>query len=84
MSAKDMVYLQKIRELDQLKLHSYKIEGRMKTVNYLTTVVKTYRTLLDNIDGNIDLKQLQKQLDEVANRETDTAFLFDANQETIS
>ncbi len=83
MSAKDMVYLQKIKEIDHLKLHSYKIEGRMKTVNYLTTVVKTYRTLLDNVDGDINMEQLQKQLDGVANRETDTAFLFDANQEKM-
>ncbi len=83
MSAKDMVYLKKIQELDKLNLHSYKIEGRMKTVNYLTTVVKTYRTLLDNIDSDIDIMSLQKQLDEVANRATDTAFLYDANQEKM-
>lgn len=83
MSAKDMVYLQKVQELDKLNLHSYKIEGRMKTVNYLTTVVKTYRTLLDHVDEAIDLQGLQKQIDEVANRETDTAFLFDANAEKM-
>ncbi len=83
MSAKDMVYLQQIESLDKLNLHSYKIEGRMKTVNYLTTVVKTYRTLLDHIDESVDINNLQKQIDEVANRPTDTAFLYDANADKM-
>ncbi len=83
MSAKDMVYLQQIQSLDKLNLHSYKIEGRMKTVNYLTTVVKTYRTLLDHIDESVNINNLQKQIDEVANRPTDTAFLYDANADKM-
>lgn len=44
-----MVYLKHLKALLALDISSFKIEGRMKTVNYLTTVVKTYRTAIDTI-----------------------------------
>lgn len=86
MSAKDMVYLKHLNNLCQLNIDSFKIEGRMKTINYLTTVVKTYRQAIDEISeyGKIkNINVLSKQLDDVANRQTDDAFLIDANQDKM-
>lgn len=86
MSAKDMVYLKHLNNLCQLNINSFKIEGRMKTINYLTTVVKTYRQAINEINeyGKIkNISELNKQLDDVANRQTDDAFLIDANQDKM-
>ncbi|MGL4950301.1 MAG: U32 family peptidase C-terminal domain-containing protein [Mycoplasma sp.] len=77
MSAKDMSYLLHLNKLMKLDIASFKVEGRMKTINYLTTVMKTYRTAIDSIlnNSNCDMNQLKHSLDTVANRETDSAFL---------
>lgn len=86
MSAKDMVYLKHLNNLCQLNIDSFKIEGRMKTINYLTTVVKTYRQAINEINeyGKMkNISELNKQLDDVANRQTDDAFLIDANQDKM-
>lgn len=85
MSAKDMVYLKHLKALLALDISSFKIEGRMKTVNYLTTVVKTYRTAIDAIlsGEESDLELLQHELDHVANRPTDDAFLVNANSQRM-
>lgn len=79
MSAKDMVYLTHLDELSKLNIKSFKIEGRMKTINYLTTVVKSYRKALDEIYENgkiVNKQKIQNELDSVANRQTGNSFLF--------
>lgn len=78
MSAKDMVYLEYLDKLLKMNIDSFKIEGRMKTVNYLSTVVKVYRQYIDQFYKNqtIDVKKLKEQLDKVANRSTSTALLI--------
>lgn len=86
MSAKDMTYLNYLSDLSKLNIHSFKIEGRMKTTNYLATVIKTYRQAIDEIrnTGKIqNIKDLKQQLDSVANRETNDAFLIDATEDKM-
>ncbi|MDE7221732.1 MAG: U32 family peptidase C-terminal domain-containing protein, partial [Ureaplasma sp.] len=58
----------------------FKIEGRMKSEHYIATVVNAYRKSIDRYYSletfnNYDLKE---ELDNAANRETDTAW-FDPN-----
>ncbi len=47
MSCKDINLLTKIDELIELGVHSFKIEGRMKSLHYVATVVKVYRQAID-------------------------------------
>lgn len=47
MSSKDMALSDHIPELIELGVDSFKIEGRMKSVHYIATVVSTYRKLID-------------------------------------
>ncbi|MDE5617490.1 MAG: U32 family peptidase [Ureaplasma sp.] len=80
MSAKDMVQIENINELLDLNIASFKIEGRMKSEHYIATVVNAYRKSIDRYYSletfnNYDLKE---ELDNAANRETDTAW-FDPN-----
>ncbi len=81
MSAKDMVYIMHLEKLLSLNLCSFKIEGRMKTINYLSSVIKVYRKIIDDYYAKkpLDLLEGKNKLVEVANREIDDAFLIDAN-----
>lgn len=47
MSSKDMALIDHIPELIELGIDSFKIEGRMKSVHYIATIVSTYRKLID-------------------------------------
>ena len=47
MSSKDMMACRYIPQLIEAGVASFKIEGRMKSVYYIATLVKTYRMLID-------------------------------------
>ncbi|MDE6584715.1 MAG: U32 family peptidase, partial [Anaeroplasmataceae bacterium] len=48
-SSKDLCAIEAIPRLLELGIDSFKIEGRMKSLHYIATIVKTYRTLIDDI-----------------------------------
>ncbi len=48
MSAKDMNLLSSISSLIEMGVDSFKIEGRMKSLHYVATVVKVYRMAIDS------------------------------------
>lgn len=81
MSAKDMVYVMHLDKLLSLDICSFKIEGRMKTINYLSSVIKIYRKMIDDYYAkkSLNLLENKNKLIEVANREIDDAFLIDAD-----
>lgn len=57
MSSKDMTLVDHIGELIELGVDSFKIEGRMKSLHYIATVVSTYRKLIDCYCEDPDLFQ---------------------------
>ena len=67
-----------IKELIDIGVASLKVEGRMRSLYYLATVIGTYRELIDDIYAdtltNIKMKKYQERLDRVANRKTTTHF----------
>lgn len=77
MSAKDMVQITNIKELLDLGVASFKIEGRMKSIHYVATVVNAYRKAIDNYYNGKDLSisSLEAELKKAANRDTDTAWM---------
>ncbi len=68
-----------IGKMIDIGVKSLKIEGRMRSLYYLATVIGTYRAIIDNYyNGTLDsdkMKIFQYRLDRVANRETSTHFL---------
>lgn len=64
MSSKDLCMIGHLHLLAQAGIGSFKIEGRMKGINYVAGVVKTYREAIDAIgDGfayNIDKRWLRE------------------------
>ncbi len=50
MSSKDLCMIQHLDELADAGIDSFKIEGRMKGVNYVAGVVKTYREAVDSLE----------------------------------
>lgn len=81
MSAKDMSYINHLDKLLTLNIASFKIEGRMKSLNYITTVVKNYRIYMDEYYNKKEPenKLFFNNLLQIANREFDDAFLINQN-----
>ena len=81
MSSKDMSLVNHIGELIELGVDSFKIEGRMKSVHYIATVVSTYRKLIDayceDPDHFIQDEFYQKELLKAANRAFCHGFFYD-------
>ena len=55
MSSKDMSLVDELPKLIELGVDSFKIEGRMKSLHYIATVVSTYRKLIDTYCADPDL-----------------------------
>ena len=50
MSSKDLCMIEHLNLLAEAGINSFKIEGRMKGINYVAGVVKTYREAVDSIE----------------------------------
>lgn len=84
MATKDLNMSNYISDLINIGVSSLKVEGRMRSLYYLATVIGTYRKLIDAHYNNILTKEYLdtqvKILNRVANRETSTHyFLKEAN-----
>lgn len=79
MATKDLNASRYIEKMIQIGVRSLKVEGRMRSIYYLATVIGTYRKIIDAIyEGNLDEEFLKKQeniLSRVANRETSSHYL---------
>ena len=78
MSSKDMCLIGQIDKLIELGVDSFKIEGRMKSIHYIATVVSTYRKLIDaycaDPDNFVMSDFYRTELDKAANRATCEGF----------
>ncbi len=80
MALKDMNMSRYIGDLIDIGVRSLKVEGRMRSLYYLATVIGTYREIIDRYyDHTLDeenMKVFQERLDRVANRETSTHYFM--------
>ena len=78
MSSKDLCAIRAIPKLMELGINSFKIEGRMKSLHYIATIVKAYRTIIDDIKNNQlkDFSVYETMINKAENRLTSTGFLF--------
>ncbi len=78
MSSKDMALVNHIPQLIELGIDSFKIEGRMKSLHYIATVVSTYRKLIDDYcqdpDHFVMSEKYMNELLKAANRAVCTGF----------
>jgi len=78
MSSKDLEALEQIPFLIEAGVKSLKIEGRMKSLHYIATVVSTYRNLIDTyLDKGeiIDFEPFLIELQKAENRLTSHGYL---------
>lgn len=78
MSPKDLKLIESIPTMMDIGIDSLKIEGRMKSIHYIATVVSVYRKVIDRYaedpeNFKIDPRWLI-ELDKCANRDTAPAF----------
>ncbi|MCH1627398.1 peptidase U32 family protein [Ferdinandcohnia quinoae] len=78
MSPKDLKLIESIPRMIELGIDSLKIEGRMKSIHYIATVVSVYRKVIDaycaDPDNFVIKQEWLDELDKCANRETAPAF----------
>lgn len=76
-SSKDLETLDYISKLKKIGVKSLKIEGRMKSIHYIATVVSAYRDLLDDLDQDeiTDLMPYRKEIQKAENRLTSKGFM---------
>ncbi|MGG7619789.1 peptidase U32 family protein [Bacillus coreaensis] len=78
MSPKDLKLIESIPQMIELGIDSLKIEGRMKSIHYVATVVSVYRKVIDAYCADPENFVIQKEwlveLDKCANRDTAPAF----------
>lgn len=80
MATKDLNMSSYIKDLIDIGVRSLKVEGRMRSLYYLATVIGTYRKIIDACyDNKLTDEFLNKQiniLNRVANRETSTHYFL--------
>ena len=80
-NSKDLCLLPNIPELINSGLDSFKIEGRMKSVHYVATVVKVYREAIDAYAANPEKFMIKtewlEELQKISHRAYTKGFYFD-------
>lgn len=83
LNSKDMCLINYIKELAEAGITSFKIEGRMKSTYYVSTVVNAYRRAIDNYLSNKEPEfDYEEELRKTSNRAFTTGFYFNATDKT--
>lgn len=86
MATKDINMARHIGEMIDIGIKSLKVEGRMRSLYYLATVIGTYREIIDSYFDNTlteeKLELLEYRLSRVANREVSTHYFNKEADET--
>lgn len=78
MTSKDLNMISNIESMINRGVNSFKVEGRMRGIYYIATVIHTYRKLIDQIKNNtLDEREVRYALDILnrsANRDSSPQF----------
>lgn len=81
MSSKDLCMIEHIPDLIEVGVDSFKIEGRMKSIHYVATVVNVYRQVIDAYMADPENYVLKpewiEEINKAANRPLNTGFFYD-------
>ncbi len=76
--SKDLNMVEYLEDMINIGVQSFKIEGRMRSVYYIATVIMCYRKIIDSILNKTitenEKEYFEKVLDRVANRDTTPQF----------
>jgi len=79
-NSKDLSLIQSLPQVLDTGVHSIKIEGRVKTIHYVSTVVRAYRRALDicqeGIAKDYEPERLNHELLKISHRDYSTGFFF--------
>ncbi len=97
LSSKDLCMIRHLGILADAGIESFKIEGRMKGINYVAGVVKAYREAVDAIGGSVGLEVEKRWMRELSmfssrgftsgmffGRQPDTDYNFDEESYRMS
>ncbi|MDD2258544.1 MAG: U32 family peptidase [Bacilli bacterium] len=70
MGSKDLVGISVIEKLINMNVSSLKIEGRMKSIYYIATIVRAYRMLIDDYYRNKSISNYEYYINEIMKSET--------------
>ncbi|MCK8488559.1 U32 family peptidase [Paenibacillus sp. MBLB2552] len=81
MGSKDLCMIGHVPDLIDVGVDSFKIEGRMKSIHYVATVVNVYRQAIDAYMADPDNYVLKpewiEEINKAANRPLNTGFFYD-------
>jgi putative protease len=82
MGSKDLSMIEHIPDMIESGVDSFKIEGRMKSIHYVATVVNAYRQAIDAYFEDPDNYKLQQvwvdEIHKAANRPLNSGFFYEA------
>lgn len=84
LSPKDLCLVEHLQKLINAGVNSFKIEGRTKSLYYVSAVAKAYRNAIDEVLKNpeADLSKYFEELKKVGNRGYTQGFYLGKNDET--
>lgn len=86
MATKDLNLARYIPDLIDIGVKSFKVEGRMRSLYYLATVIGSYRKIIDHYNNKTLTEEILNRqieiLSKVANRETSTQYFDHQADET--
>ncbi|MWC30480.1 peptidase U32 family protein [Paenibacillus sp. MMS18-CY102] len=81
MGSKDLCMIEHLPALIEVGIDSFKIEGRMKSIHYVASVVNAYRQAIDayfaDPDGYVLKPEWLEEIHKAANRPLNTGFFLD-------
>lgn len=82
LSPKDLCLVKHLKEMIDAGVDSFKVEGRTKSLYYVSAVAKTYRAAIDEIMSNpdADMEKYFLELKKVGNRGYTTGFALGENK----
>lgn len=83
LSPKDLCLVEHLQKLIDAGVNSFKVEGRTKSLYYVSAVAKTYRNAIDEVlkNPNADLSKYFEELKKVGNRGYTQGFYLGNNDE---
>ena len=88
MMSKDLNMVEYLKDMIDIGIVSYKVEGRMRSIYYIATVILCYRKMIDKIKDNTltleDEEYFLSVLNRVANRESTPQFYMELPDYTKS
>jgi len=84
LSPKDLCLVEHLQKLIDAGVDSFKVEGRTKSLYYVSAVAKTYRNAIDEVlkNPNANLSKYFEELKKVGNRGYTQGFYLGNNDET--